>query len=189
MHSILYRMDPYLISKIFVAWLCIVYVALACLIYGFPTSLQNPFFQIGPNKDFKIIGICIDTYPKYCIIICYCFTNSIFRTLHANYLHPWIVNSVQDEKADKSSLIKKEVFFIVSISVLYHWTDWLMYMIIFLSQIDMLLIEVFADLGMSFATTSYYLRDIHQTITSDTFDIPYTPYTPFISRPDVDDMV
>ncbi len=155
----------------------------------FPTSLENKFFNFGPSKDFKIIGICIDTYAKYCIIICYCFANSIFRTLHTNYLHPWIVNNVQDQKADKKGLVKKEVFFIVSISVIYHWTDWLLYMNILLAQIDMLIIEVFADLGMSCITTSYYLKDIQQSIASDTFDIPYIPYVPYLStRPDVDDM-
>lgn len=169
-------MTPYLVSKIFICWLCVVYATLAGIIYGFPASVDTPFFQYGPNKNFKVLGIHIDTYPKYSIIVAYCFVNSIFRTLHRNYLHPWVLNSVQDEKSDKRDLVKKEVFLVVSIGVLYHWTDWLLYMNILLSQIDMLVIEVVADLGMSYITTYYYLRSPQETC--DTFDVSYIAYKP-----------
>jgi hypothetical protein len=182
-------MLPYQVSKIFMVWLCVVYATLAGLIYGFPTSLESPFFHYGPNKDFKVLGIHVDTYAKYCIIVGYCFSNSIFRTLHGNYLHPWIVNNIQDEKADKSGLIKKEVFLVVCVSVLYHWTDWLLYMNILLSQIDMLIIEIIADLGMSCLTTTYYLKDTNDKKLKDStgiFDIPYIPYVPVVVDVDSD---
>jgi cysteine desulfurase len=44
------------------------------------------------------------------------------------------------------------------ISVTYNWFDFFMYMNILMSQIDMLFIEISADLMMTFFLTTYYIR-------------------------------
>lgn len=88
----------------------------------------------------------------------YSFVNSIFRTVYHNYLNPWIINNVQDEERCKKHLLKWNVYEITSVSVVYNWTDWLLYMNILLAQVDMMIVEVFADLLMSLVTTYYYLE-------------------------------
>jgi len=41
--------------------------------------------------------------------------------------------------------------------MIYNWFDFFMYMNILLSQIDMLLVEVFSDLIVNYFLTKYYL--------------------------------
>jgi hypothetical protein len=114
-------------------------------------------FRIGPNHDFYILGICIDTFPKYGMIVSFCFINSGIRSINGNVLHSWIINEIQDIK-NKNPINKNKAFTITFISVIYNWFDFFMYMNILLSQIDMLLVEIVSDLIMNFYLTKYYLR-------------------------------
>ena len=119
---------------------------------------EDLFYKVGPNVHLMIMGIRIDTYGKYFIVVSYCFINSMSRTLCNNVLHSWLINQIQDETKDKKMISKIFAYEVTCSTTIYFWFDWFIYMNILLSQIDMILIEIMADLVMSLMTTAYYLH-------------------------------
>jgi len=158
--------QPNIVSKFFIGWICFVCTSLTILLCN-TSDIYKSFYRFGPHSDLIILGIQIDTNIKYSCIIAYSFTNSIFRTIFAKYLHPWMINNVQDEDKDKQHLDHYTVYEIAGVSVIYNWLDWLLYMNILLAQIDMMIIEVVGELLISYITTYYYLKTPKRFIISD----------------------
>jgi hypothetical protein len=69
----------------------------------------------------------------------------------------WIINNIQDESRSKKHLDRYQVYETCTINVIYHWVDWLLYMNILLAQIDMMIVEIIADLLTTLVLTRYYL--------------------------------
>lgn len=122
------------------------------------TDTSKSFYKFGPHDNFIILGIKINTTWKYTGIVVYSFINSLFRAVFHNVLAPWMINNVQDEHKSKMGLKHVTAYEVCSVHVIYNWVDWLLYMNILLAQIDMMIIEIVADLLMTCATTYYYLR-------------------------------
>lgn len=139
------------------SWMIITIFLLTYTLMNNILYTDSHVFKIGPNPDFYILGICIDTFPKYGIIVSFCFINSGIRSINGNVLHSWIINEVQDIK-NKNPINKNKAFALTFISVIYNWFDFFMYMNILLSQIDMLFVEIISDLIMNFYLTKYYLH-------------------------------
>lgn len=150
------RVTPFIVSKIFIGWILLICIVLTVLLCNIPSEYKT-FYRFGPHKDLRILGIQIDNGWKYFGVFLYSFINSVFRAAFHNYLNPWMINNVQDESRPKQHLDRYSVYEIASVCVIYQWTDWLLYMNILLAQIDMMIIEVSADLMMSYVTTYYYL--------------------------------
>jgi hypothetical protein len=122
------------------------------------TSEPSSFFRFGPHPDFVIMGVRIDNGARYAAAVTYCFANSVFRTVHHSVVTSWIINNVQDEERDKSSLLHAAVYEVVAVSTVYAWWDWVIYIFILMSQVDMVLVEVSAELLVALLTTHAYLR-------------------------------
>lgn len=149
-------LSPFLVSKIFIIWIFIISIVLYCLLINTDDD-KKKFYRFGWHEDLWILGIQINTFWKWFGVVGYSFINSMFRTVYHNYLNPWIINNIQDEVRSKKHLLKWNVYEVTSVSVVYNWTDWLLYMNILLAQVDMMIVEVLADLLMSLLTTYYYL--------------------------------
>lgn len=141
--------------------------SVASITYIVFTNDVSSLFSVGPNSDFFIFGICIDTFSKYGVVVSFCFLNSGIRAVNGNVLNSWIINEIQDVTRTSSSVsipISKACS-LSFIHVIYNWFDFFMYINILLSQIDMLFIEIFADLIVTGCITIYYLRakknDLH----------------------------
>jgi len=136
-------------------WMAIVSGGLAYLINA--NNLDAKIYRFGPNPDLYILGFCIDTFPKYAFITSFCLVNSGFRTLNGVVLHSWITNQVRD--VSKPVAVSHILAYEIScVSCVYGWFDFFMYMNILLTQIDMMFIEIGADLIMTSFLTNYYLR-------------------------------
>jgi hypothetical protein len=120
-------------------------------------NVNTHIFTVGPNPDFYILGICINNFSKYGITVSFCFINSGMRALKGNALNSWVINEIQDVKNTNIVSHNKAVM-LSSISVIYNWFDFFMYINILLSQIDMLLFEIFADLIVTYYLTRHYLH-------------------------------
>jgi hypothetical protein len=116
---------------------------------------NDQIFRIGPNNDLVILHVHIDTYTKYSILVSFCFINSIARALNHNIIQSWITNTIQD-KQNNEHIRYNKAYEVTVISTIYIWFDFFMYMNILLSQIDMLLVEIFADLLISCSLTRDY---------------------------------
>jgi len=149
------------ISFLIMFWIFLICTSLAYIV---STQETSHIFQVGPNPTFYILGICIDNFESYTVVVIFCFVNSGVRTINHNFLQSWIINMVQDPKTVVVN--KVDAYTISFISTIYNWVDFFMYMNILLSQIDMLLIEISADLIMNAILTTYYLRS-KNNITND----------------------
>ena len=87
----------------------------------------------------------------------YTIISAGMRALEMQVITPWVLKYVQtvDSKTDYARRHAQEV---VLIQTLYKWIDWLAYTIVLLTQIDLFVIEMTADLIISYFITAYYMR-------------------------------
>jgi hypothetical protein len=141
------------ISYLIIGWMTF---SIGCIGYVISGGTNSHMFAIGPNENFYILGIGIDTMPKYWLVVSFCFINSGMRAFNLNVLHSWIINEIQD--ANNISYINpKKAYAISNIALIFYWYDFFMYMNILFSQIDMLVVEVLSDLIATYILTRHYL--------------------------------
>lgn len=144
-------------SRIISIWM----FSIMTFIFLYITSYSNKdtitVFQIGPNRELFILNIAIGTNTKYMVVVSFCFFYSIFRSLNHNILQPWIINEIQD--VNKNNIKNNFICYELScISTIYNWFDFFMYMHILMSQLDLLLVEIVADVIITSCITKYYLN-------------------------------
>jgi len=158
------------ISYLFLGWIILIITSLTVLLTHQKDKRNLSFYRFGPSDNLIILGITINTFLKYSMIVLFCTINSTFRSLSHNFINSWIINNIQDDKSDKSKLNKRVVYQVSIINIIYTWVDWLLYMNILLSQIDMLLYEICSDIIVSIICNRYYLNKKNQDIKYDKDD-------------------
>ncbi len=146
------------ISYLFIIWILIIITILTLLLTHEKDQSKLKFYKFGPSDGLIIMGIIINTPFKYFLIVLLSFINSSVRAISHNYINPWIINNIQDEKTNKSKLNKTVVYQISIINTIYTWIDWLLYMNILLAQIDMLLYEIISDIIVGCLFNRYYMK-------------------------------
>lgn len=150
------------VIKAFIFWLLLIFCALFIVIlFNKENTTYSSFYNIGPSNDLIILGIVINTKSKYSCLVLFCSVNSCFRTLSHNFLTSWLINNVQDNKARREILNRSIVYSASIINVVYTWVDWLLYMNILLSQIDLFFCEVLSDIIVTCVCNNYYLQQKH----------------------------
>lgn len=143
------------LSRFIVLWMLIITGGLFYI--SLNDNNNNQLFNVGPNSSLYILGINIDNGLKYSVVVISCFINSGIRTINNTVLRAWIINVVQDPKTKE--VVHNNIAYEISyVNSVYTWVDFFMYMNILLSQIDMLLIEILADVIMTSALTRHYLK-------------------------------
>jgi hypothetical protein len=84
--------------------------------------------------------------------------NSGIRSMNQNILHPYMLTDIQNVNQPNrfSNIFSYQV---TTICAVYTWFDWYFYINILLSQVDMVFVEIFADIIISNITTYYYLEN------------------------------
>ena len=147
-------MKHILISRLTTAWVCIV-----CLVLiGSPHTSTSTFYRIGPNENLVILGgIKIDTAGKYFFVVLYSMINTCIRSARVNILSPWVTLNVQDESKPLGTLNRFHAYEITLVANLYTWVDWWISVSMLLSQVDLIVIEVFFDFVTLYYITRNYL--------------------------------
>lgn len=145
--------QPHIISRIILAWLTLI---IGLIIYS--GSSESSFFRIGPHPDLVLFGIKINTLYKYFTTINYTIISAGMRALEMQIITPWVLQNVQtgDTKSLYAHRYAQEVIFV---QTFYKWIDWLAYTIVLLTQIDLFVIEMTADLVISYFITAHYMRE------------------------------
>lgn len=147
------------VIRAFIIWISFIFSSLFLIIlFNNENATNSSFYNTGPSNKLIIIGIVINTKTKYSCLVLFCSVNSCFRTLSHNFLTPWLINNVQDNKARKEYLNNVTVYSASIINVVYTWVDWLLYMNILLSQIDLFFCEVLSDIIVTCVCNNYYLQ-------------------------------
>ena len=146
-----------IVSRVVMLWVMMIFFTIG-LLYNKMNEEALLFYNFGPSDNLLVFGLNIDTYPKYTVIVFYCFLNSLVRTSSKDILQAYLTNSVQDVTKEKSKNIQCFAYEVTYVLSIYGWIDWYIYMNLLLVQVDMLIIEITSDLLMSLLTTRYYLR-------------------------------
>ena len=156
-----------IVGKGILLWMIFISGGLTYLVKS--NDLDTKIYRFGPGPELVILGFSIDTLPKYLSIAAFCLVNSGIRTLNNVILHSWITNQVRDvsKPVTVSGFSAYEISYISSV---YNWFDFFMYMNILLAQIDMMFIEIGADLIMTGLLTRYYLGAYNQRLSIDMHD-------------------
>jgi hypothetical protein len=155
------------VSRIMIAWMVMVGTTIS-LLYRYANPTDVSFYRFGPSSTLIIMGFVIDRMGLYIGVISYCIINSMIRTACHDLLLPWLTHRIQDPTAFKPPGIAPLAYEITMVTAVYFWMDWFIYLNILLSQIDMLLAEIVADLMVSVLVTRYYLHhspEVHLAIT------------------------
>lgn len=140
------------ITRVLWAWMAVMAVAMSQLPFR-----DDPFFRAGPGPELVIFGAHIDTAGKYLVVVAYTCINTVVRAFQTEILNSWITNNVYDEKTNKTAAIRALAYQANVVRTVYIWFDFLMYMNILLTQIDLFLFETIGHVATSFYTTRYYL--------------------------------
>jgi hypothetical protein len=146
-----------IVSRIVMLWMSLIFISIGSL-YKNMNDEALLFYNFGPSNNLIVFGLVIDTFPKYAIVIIYCFLSSLVRTLSRDILSAYLVNSVQDVTKKKNKQLCCFAYEVTYVTSIYTWVDWYMYMNLLLAQVDMLLTEIISDLIVSVLTTRYYLH-------------------------------
>jgi len=167
------KMKPIIVSRIITAWMGIM---TALMIAIAKEDTADSFYRFGPHPDLIILGYTIDTASKYALVIFYALVNTVVRNLNHNVITPWITLNIQDTSASAdvallesrnqvplplplpTSLNKAHAYEISVASTLYSWFDWLIYIHMLMAQVDMVIIEMGADVLATSAITYWYLE-------------------------------
>jgi len=153
------------IALVIVFWIVIISINLA---YFALSSIKTPFYNFGPNDNLVVLNIRINTPYRYFAVIFYSFLNNIVRNLNNNILSPWITHNIQDDteeaKTRKLSLNHRVAHTINITNNVYRWFDFLIYIHLLLSQIDLFLIESISDVLIVVAITQFWYLSPTSTI-------------------------
>jgi hypothetical protein len=151
-------MNVVLLQSTFATWMALVSVALTLFLIQHTNTLTSGYFRFGPHDAFIVFGMPVNTATKYVLITLYSFINAGIRALHHNLLQPWILHNVQVTEPVAEPVSIPLAYRMTALATCYQWFDWFIYMNILLSQVDMLIIELTADLLTTVVTTHLYLR-------------------------------
>jgi hypothetical protein len=145
-------------AKIIILWILFISISI-----GYFSQSQNnntPFYKIGPNDKLIILNITIDTPIKYSLVVLYSIFNNIIRNLNNIVLNPWITHNIQDNTQEgvmrKIILNKKIAYEINTVNTIYKWFDFLIYIHLLLSQIDIFFIEATSDVLIVTIITKFW---------------------------------
>ena len=98
--------DIVYVSRGIGAWMCVIVMTMAAC--ALQHQLFDPaFYKAGPHADFKVLGLAIDTYGRYSLLVVYCVVNSAVRAVHHNVLAPGLTNQVQDTSRTVSARARR----------------------------------------------------------------------------------
>jgi hypothetical protein len=160
-----------ILCRIIFLWIIII-IYFIYTMFNLISDQYKSFFVFGPNDKLVIFGFNINTFPKYFIILTYCFINAIIRACYHNIITPWITNSIQDISKKKSKKIISFAYEVTFVSTIYNWFDWFIYLNILMSQVDMIIIEIIADLIATIGSTYYYINYNSASTTNNFETIP-----------------
>lgn len=134
-----FRVD--IVAAVYVGW---VFIAGGGLIFQ---GILDPSFisAWGPTKQDTTIKKNIFSVEKWILTAVYTFLNHSISSYAGNIVDPWITNEVQDDKIKKVRYSYTKTMIIVLTYQCASWLDYILFLAISLSRIDMMLIGIFAD--------------------------------------------
>jgi hypothetical protein len=145
--------DKRIAISLMMIWLVIVLVGFSSI-----GLLHSDFIRVGPSETTKIMSLTIRTWSDWFMVACASFLSSIVNDFFSDSLGPWFLNTVQDQKTRYLPYSKLTCYIILQLYSIYCAFMSVFSVGLLMSQVDFLLIRLFADLLVNSYTTFKFLR-------------------------------
>lgn len=136
--------DKRLITVMMLLWL-----AVTIAIFSFTDTKNNNFLHVGPSNSTVLMGITVDTWPKWHAAVCAGFVSTLLNDFFNIAIDPWVINVVQDQKTKILPYPKSICLIICQVNSLYDHVMALFSISLLLAQIDFFVIRTTVDLLVS----------------------------------------
>lgn len=145
-------------SSLYITYGWMSVISILFVVFSSTGVLNSSKFSWGPNPDFFLFNAPIDTWSKYIFVVCCIILNTIVRTLNQSVQKPWLYNNLQNPNVEMNREIQRYGNLVSNVDTIYTWLDWFVYINLFTSQYDMVVIEMITNMFTSQMITRYFLR-------------------------------
>lgn len=146
---------------------------------------NSPFLSFGPNKRTSLMGVNLDTWTKWLAVALYTFVSTSIAAFSGDALVPWITNTIQDHKTTYIPYSKTTCLVIIQVFTIYAVIMSVMGMFVALTQVDFMLIRIFADMLVNHYTTEWFLRK--KIVDKEKYDLDNREFCKFDSITEMQD--
>ena len=145
--------DKRIAISLMMCWLVIVLIGFSSI-----GLLHSDFIRVGPSESTKIMSLTIRTWNDWFMVAVASFLSSIVNDFFSDSLGPWFLNTVQDQKTRYLPYSKLTCYIVLQLYSVYCAFMSVFSVGLLMSQVDFLLIRLFADLLVNSYTTFKFLR-------------------------------
>lgn len=132
----------------------------ACLGLLASYNTLSSFWSWGPNNKTSLLGIKLDTWQSWGTLATLAFAGTLLHEFITDSIGPWVQNSIQDHKSTMVPYDSRLVCqLIVSMFTVYMHMASLVSLVLYTTQIDILIIRMVADLVVTAFSTHVFLAD------------------------------
>ena len=146
--------DKRVLAVLIAGWTCAICVIFICIM----VDDDSPFLSFGPNPQTVLFGFKLDTWTKWVCVALYTFVSTCIADFTSDSVGPWITNTIQDHKNMYLPYSKFTCVWIVQTFSMYAIIMGTIHLFVALSQIDFMLMRMFADLLVNYYTTKRFMQ-------------------------------
>ena len=146
--------DKRVLAVLIAGWTCAICVIFICIMI----DDESPFLSFGPNEKTVLFGFKLDTWTKWACVAMYTFVSTCIADFTSDSVGPWITNTIQDHKNMYLPYSKWTCVCIVQTFSMYAIIMGTIHLFVALSQIDFMLMRMFADLLVNYYTTKRFMQ-------------------------------
>ena len=146
--------DKRVLAVLIAGWTAAICVIFICIMI----DDESPFLSFGPNPQTVLFGFKLDTWTKWICVALYTFVSTCIADFTSDSVGPWITNTIQDHKNMYLPYSKWTCVCIVQTFSMYAIIMGTIHLFVALSQIDFMLMRMFADLLVNYYTTKRFMQ-------------------------------
>lgn len=149
--------DKRVLAMLIAGWTVTICIIFICIM----VDDESPFLSFGPNPQTVLFGFKLDTWTKWGCVAMYTFISTCIADFTSDSVGPWITNTIQDHKNMYLPYQKWTCVCIVQTFSMYAIIMGTIHLFVALSQIDFMLMRMFADLLVNYYTTRRFMQFKH----------------------------
>ena len=149
--------DKRVLAMLIAGWTFTICIIFICIM----VDDDSPFLSFGPNPQTVLFGFKLDTWTKWGCVAMYTFVSTCIADFTSDSVGPWITNTIQDHKNAYLPYEKWTCVCIVQTFSMYAIIMGTIHLFVALSQIDFMLMRMFADLIVNYYTTRRFMQFKH----------------------------
>ena len=146
--------DKRVLAVLIAGWTCAICVIFICIMI----DDESPFLSFGPNEKTVLFGFKLDTWTKWACVALYTFVSTCIADFTSDSVGPWITNTIQDHKNMYLPYSKWTCVCIVQTFSMYAIIMGTIHLFVTLSQVDFMMMRMFADLLVNYYTTQRFMQ-------------------------------